>query len=210
MGEKVVEIEPGKASLLSEQGGFFLEAKREEETYMTKDILTESQMDKIMGRVAREAIKRNGDMKDVVLVGIRSRGVPLANWLGEKVGKLSGSPIPIGSLDINLYRDDLSEVDEQPVIRKTELPFSVTNKGIILVDDVLYTGRTVRAAMDALIDFGRPRFIQLFVMIDRGWRELPVQADYVGKRVKTSATENVKVMLKETDGINQIVIKGKK
>jgi pyrimidine operon attenuation protein/uracil phosphoribosyltransferase len=143
----------------------------------------------------------------VALVGIRTRGVPLAEWLVEKVARIQHKPIELGSLDINLYRDDLSEVSEQPVVRPTDIPFSITGKGIVLIDDVLYTGRTIRAAMDALIDFGRPRFIRLAVMIDRGWRELPIQADYVGRKVKTTADQNVKVMLKSIDGESKIVVK---
>lgn len=167
-------------------------------------------MDEAMLKMARQIIKRNRGMEDVVLIGIRSRGVPLAQWLAKSVNGLLKRSVEVGSLDINLYRDDLSEVDEQPVVRKTDLPFSISGKGIVLVDDVLYTGRTIRSALDALIDFGRPKFVQLAVMVDRGWRELPVQADYVAKKIKTSATENVKVMVQEFDGINQIVIKDRK
>jgi pyrimidine operon attenuation protein/uracil phosphoribosyltransferase len=169
--------------------------------------MSETQMDQAITKMARQIIKQNKNMEDCVLIGIRSRGVPLAGWLGRNVGKILKRPVEVGSLDINLYRDDLSEVDEQPVVRKTELPFSITGKGVVLVDDVLYTGRTIRAAMDALVDFGRPKFIQLAVMIDRGWRELPIQADFVAKKMKTSATENVKVMVAEIDGVNQIVVK---
>ncbi|MFH1829336.1 MAG: bifunctional pyr operon transcriptional regulator/uracil phosphoribosyltransferase PyrR [Pseudomonadota bacterium] len=169
-----------------------------------KPLLTEKEMERELVRLAREVI--TDGTENVALVGIRSRGVPLAEWLTEKINALQNKPVELGSLDINLYRDDLSEVSEQPVVRPTEIPFSITGKGIILVDDVLYTGRTIRAAMDALIDYGRPRFIRLLVMVDRGWRELPIQADYVGKRVKTTSTQNVKVMLKDTDGENKVVI----
>jgi pyrimidine operon attenuation protein/uracil phosphoribosyltransferase len=170
-----------------------------------KPLLTEKEMDREITRMAREIVADGTE--NVALVGIRSRGVPLAEWLANKVETIQHKPIEIGSLDINLYRDDLSEVSEQPVVRPTEISFSITGKGIILVDDVLYTGRTIRAAMDALIDYGRPRFIRLMVMIDRGWRELPIQADYIGKRVKTTAVQNVKVMLKETDGENKVIVK---
>lgn len=170
-----------------------------------KLLLTSKDMDQTFLRIAKEIVA-NGT-ENVALVGIRTRGVPLAEWLALKVGVVQNKPIEVGSLDINLYRDDLSEVDEQPVVKKTQLPFSITGKGIILVDDVLYTGRTVRAAMDALIDYGRPRFIKLAVMVDRGWRELPIQPDYVGKSIKTKSSENVKVMLKEIDGENRVVIK---
>lgn len=170
-----------------------------------KSLLTSKDMDQAFMRIAKEIVADGTE--NVALVGIRTRGVPLAEWLARKVVVAQHKPIEVGSLDINLYRDDLSEVDEQPVVRKTQLPFSITGKGIILVDDVLYTGRTVRAAMDALIDYGRPRFIKLAVMVDRGWRELPIQPDYVGKSVKTKSSENVKVMLKEIDGENRVVIK---
>ncbi|MBI2091972.1 MAG: bifunctional pyr operon transcriptional regulator/uracil phosphoribosyltransferase PyrR [Deltaproteobacteria bacterium] len=177
---------------------------------ITKHLMSEAQMDESLAKMAKAIIRRNKNMDEVALIGIRSRGVPLAEWLAKKVKEVLKQPVDVGSLDINLYRDDLSEVDEQPVVRKTELPFSIGGKGIILVDDVLYTGRTIRAALDALIDFGRPKFVQLAVMVDRGWREIPIQADYVAKKLKTTATENVKVMMAEFDGVNQIVVKDKK
>ena len=170
-----------------------------------KPILTSGDMDRELMRVAREIVADGTE--NVALVGIRTRGVPLAEMLAEKIKSLQHKPIEMGILDINLYRDDLSEVSEQPVVRPTELPFSITGKGIILVDDVLYTGRTIRSAMDALIDYGRPRFIKLMAMVDRGWRELPIQADYVGKKVKTTESQNVKVMLEATDGENAVVIR---
>lgn len=210
MTEKITEIEPGKSPPSSSEGFFLSSMEKHEDFVVTKHLMSEAQMDEAMLKMARQIIKRNRGMDDVVLIGIRSRGVPLAQWLAEKVGKLLKHPVDVGSLDINLYRDDLSEVDEQPVVRKTDLPFSISGKGIILVDDVLYTGRTIRSALDALVDFGRPKFVQLAVMVDRGWRELPVQADYVAKKIKTSATENVKVMVQEFDGTNQIVIKDRK
>jgi len=171
-----------------------------------KPLLTENEMDEALFRMAGEIVAHGTD--DVALVGIMTRGVPLARWLAEKVEDIQKKPIMMGTLDINLYRDDLSEVDEQPIIRKTDIPFSVAGKGIILVDDVLYTGRTIRSAMDAMIDMGRPRFIRLMAMIDRGWRELPIQADYVGKQVETTANQNVKVRFTETDGKNEVVILG--
>jgi len=169
-----------------------------------KPILTAAQMERELVRIAREIIADGTE--NVALVGIRTRGVPLAEMLAKSIERIQHKPIELGILDINLYRDDLSEVGEQPVVRTTEIPFSLTGKGIILVDDVLYTGRTIRAAMDALIDYGRPRFIRLAALIDRGWRELPIQADYVGKRVKTTANQNVKVMLKAIDGENAVLI----
>jgi pyrimidine operon attenuation protein/uracil phosphoribosyltransferase len=171
-------------------------------------LLTEKEFDILLHRVAKEIVS-NGT-EGIALVGIRSRGVPLADLLAKKIEKVQGKPVDVGSLDINLYRDDLSEVSEQPVVRPTELPFSITGKGIILVDDVLYTGRTIRAAMDALIDFGRPKFIKLAVLIDRGWREFPIQPDYVGKAVKTTQNQNIKVMVKPIDSENCVYIKEQK
>ncbi len=208
--EKGIEIEIGRPPHKTE--GFFLAGMENngDESMTTKHLMSEAQMEEALAKMARQIIKQNKKMEDIVLIGIRSRGVPLAEWLARKIEAVLKRPVEVGSLDINLYRDDLSEVDEQPVVRKTELPFGISGKGIILVDDVLFTGRTIRAAMDALIDFGRPKFVQLAVMVDRGWRELPIQADYVAKKVKTSATENIKVMLAEMDGTNEILIKDKR
>jgi len=174
---------------------------------MTKGklLLNSKDMDAALVRIAKEIV--TDGTEGVVLVGIRTRGVPLADYLAKKIEKIQGKPIDVGALDINLYRDDLSEVSEQPVVRSTELPFSITGKGIILVDDVLYTGRTIRAAMDALIDFGRPRFIKLAVVVDRGWREFPIQPDYVGKGIKTTQNQNIKVMLETIDGENAVFIR---
>ena len=167
-------------------------------------LMTEQEMDQTLRSLAEQIVKESDNF---ALVGIRSRGVPLANWLGRQIESISKKTPKIGALDINLYRDDLSEVATQPVIHKTEIPFKIDGTGIILVDDVLYTGRTIRCAMDALIDFGRPKFIRLAVLVDRGWRELPVQGDYVGKKIETTANEVVKVMMKEMDGKNEVVIK---
>lgn len=169
-------------------------------------LMNEADMEEALHAVARRIV--DDGTENVALVGIRTRGVPLAQWLARKVEQIQHRPIDVGALDINLYRDDLSEVDEQPVVKPSDLPFSVTGKGIVIVDDVLYTGRTIRAAMDALIDRGRPQFIRLMVMIDRGWRELPIQADYVGRRVQTTANQNVKVRFDETDGANEVLVKG--
>jgi pyrimidine operon attenuation protein/uracil phosphoribosyltransferase len=211
MTEKGVEIGIGKGPSPQAEGFFLASSEKHEDDFMiTKHLMSESQMDESLAKMAKAIIKRNKNMEEVALIGIRSRGVPLAEWLAKKVKEILKEPVDVGSLDINLYRDDLSEVDEQPIVRKTELPFSISGKGIILVDDVLYTGRTIRAALDALIDFGRPKFVQLAVMVDRGWREIPIQADYVAKKLKTTATENVKVMMAEFDGVNQIVVKDKK
>ena len=167
-------------------------------------LMTEAEMDQTLHQMAEAIVKTS---KDFALVGIRSRGVPLAHWLAKHVEAIQKKPVKIGSLDINLYRDDLSEVGEHPIVRETEIPFKVNGMGVVLVDDVLYTGRTIRAALDALIDFGRPKFIKLAALVDRGWRELPIQADYVGKKIETEANEVVKVMIKEMDNKNEVVIK---
>ncbi|MBT3181346.1 MAG: bifunctional pyr operon transcriptional regulator/uracil phosphoribosyltransferase PyrR [Deltaproteobacteria bacterium] len=170
------------------------------------DLMSEEEMDRAILNVAKEIV---GDgTNNVALVGIKTRGIPLAEWLAKKIEAVQHKPIDIGSIDISLYRDDLTEIEDQAIVNKSELPFSVNGRGIILVDDVLYTGRTIRAAMDALIRQGRPKFIKLMVMVDRGWRELPIQADYVGKQLKTKANENVKVRFMDTDEINQVVVKG--
>ena len=180
--------------------------KHDDNFVVTKHLMSESQMDEAITKMARQIVKRNKNMDDIVLIGIRSRGVPLAEWLGNKVSDILKRPVDVGSLDINLYRDDLSEVDEQPVVRKTELPFAITGKGIILVDDVLYTGRTIRAALNALSDLGRPKAIQLAVLVDRGHRELPIRADYVGKNIPTHPREQVAVRLNEVDEREEVVL----
>ena len=162
---------------------------------------------RIVTRIAHEIVERNKGVEDLVLVGIRRRGVPLATRMAEKIKEFEGKAPFEGSLDITLYRDDLSTVSHQPVVGSSEIPVDIANKVIVLVDDVLYTGRTARAAMDALIDFGRPRSIQLAVVIDRGHRELPIRADFVGKNVPTSSKEVIGVKLVEIDGVDSVVIK---
>jgi pyrimidine operon attenuation protein/uracil phosphoribosyltransferase len=157
-------------------------------------------------RIAHEILERNKGVKDLVLIGIRTRGVPLAQRIAAKIGEIEGVPVPLGVLDITLYRDDLSRLGYHPVLHKTEVPFDITDKNVVLVDDVLYTGRTVRAALDALMDLGRPRTVQLAVLVDRGHRELPIRADYVGKNVPTSRREVISVNLREVDGIDKVVI----
>jgi pyrimidine operon attenuation protein/uracil phosphoribosyltransferase len=161
-------------------------------------------------RIAHEILERNRGIEDLALVGIRQRGVPLAARLAVCLRELCGVDIPTGALDITLYRDDLMrhQVGPQPVIRRTEIPFSIDDKRILLVDDVLYTGRTIRAALDALIDFGRPRAIQLIALIDRGHRELPIRADYVGKNIPTSPQQSVQVRLAEIDGVDEVELEG--
>ena len=162
---------------------------------------------RIVTRIAHEIVERNKGVEDLVLVGIRRRGVPLAERLAKKIAEFEGRAPTQGSLDITLYRDDLSTVSHQPVVGATEIPVDINGKIAVLVDDVLYTGRTVRAAMDALIDFGRPRAIQLAVVIDRGHRELPIRADFVGKNVPTSRKEVIGVKLTEVEGVDSVVIK---
>lgn len=157
-------------------------------------------------RIAHEILERNKGTGGVVLVGLRSRGIELARRLSRKIKEIEGIEIPVGALDATLYRDDLGKVGVQPVVRKTEIPFSVDGKSVVLVDDVLYTGRTIRAAMDSLMDLGRPRLIQLAVLVDRGHRELPIRADFVGKNVPTARQEQVQVLLEEEDGVDRVVI----
>jgi len=162
---------------------------------------------RIVTRIAHEIVERNKGVDDLVLVGIRRRGVPIAQRIIEKIGEFEGKQPVMGSLDITLYRDDLSTVAHQPVVGSTDIPVDINGKNVVLVDDVLYTGRTVRAAMDALIDFGRPRTIQLAVVIDRGHRELPIRADFVGKNVPTSRKEVIGVKVTDVDGVDSVVIK---
>ena len=176
----------------------------------TKLIQSPEEIDKSLKRIAHEILEKNTSGKDLVLVGIRKRGVTLAKRLSAKIKEIAGLEVPIGALDINLYRDDLSEVASQPILRKTEVPFSVKDRKVILVDDVLYTGRTIRAALDAIIDLGRPCFIQLAVLLDRGHRELPIRADYVGKNVPTSRKELIEVKLVEDDGIDEVIVQEEK
>ncbi len=167
-------------------------------------------MARTLTRIAHEIVERNRDLGDVALVGIRTRGVWLARRLGLRLLEITNVEVPVGALDITLYRDDLMRqtVGPQPLVRSSEIPFSIDDRRILLVDDVLYTGRTVRAALDALIDFGRPRAIQLVVLVDRGHRELPIKADYVGKNLPTSLKQSVQVRLQETDGQDDVVIHG--
>jgi len=162
---------------------------------------------RIITRIAHEIVERNKGVEDLVLVGIRRRGVPLAERIAAKIAEFEGRTPVLGSLDITLYRDDLSTVSHQPVVGPTDIPVDINGRVVVLVDDVLYTGRTIRAAMDALIDFGRPRSIQLAVVIDRGHRELPIRADFVGKNVPTSRREVIGVKLKDLDGADSVVIK---
>lgn len=169
-------------------------------------VMDEENVRRALYRLSHEITEHNSGTDDLVLVGIRTRGVPLANRLAELIKEHEGIPIPVGILDITFYRDDLSLLSPQPVLHRTEIPEKISGKKVILVDDVLYTGRTVRSALDALMDLGRPAGIQLAVLIDRGHRELPIRADYVGKNVPTAKRELVHVKLKEIDGADQVVI----
>ena len=173
-----------------------------------KQVLDEGGIERALARIAHEIVERNQGMAHLMLVGIRSRGVFLAERLQKKLSGIEKKDIPLGILDITLYRDDLSEVGPKPEIRETHIPASLKGKTVILVDDVLFTGRTVRAALDALIDFGRPKAIQLAILVDRGHRELPIKADYVGKNVPTAFGDRVIIRLKETDGQDEAVIAG--
>ncbi|MDW7671507.1 MAG: bifunctional pyr operon transcriptional regulator/uracil phosphoribosyltransferase PyrR [Bacillota bacterium] len=170
-------------------------------------ILDNEKINRSLTRMAHEIIEKNRGVEEVVLVGIRTRGVPLAKRLQERIRDIEGVEVPLGELDITYYRDDLTTQSEKPQVQPADLPFSVIGKVVVLVDDVLFTGRTIRAALDALMDMGRARKIQAAVLVDRGHRELPIRADYVGKNVPTSSREMIAVELMETDGRNQVVIK---
>ncbi len=174
-------------------------------------ILDPDAVRRALTRVAHEILEKNKGVGDLCIVGIRTRGAVLAERLKECVRQIEGTEVPVGILDITLYRDDLTLVDTQPVVHETLINFDITGKKVILVDDVLFTGRTIRAALDALIDFGRPANIQLAVLIDRGHRELPIRADYVGKNIPTSLEQNVKVALEEVDGkADEVIIEKRK
>jgi pyrimidine operon attenuation protein/uracil phosphoribosyltransferase len=171
-------------------------------------VMDAERIGRALARIAHEIVERNRGVDRLALVGVRTRGVPIAARLAARLKEITGEDVPVGALDITLYRDDLMRhpVGPQPLVRSTDIPFSIDDRVILLVDDVLYTGRTVRAALDELIDFGRPRAIQLVVIVDRGHRELPIKADYVGKNLPTSRAESVSVRLAETDGRDEVVI----
>src|SRR5574337_1814556 len=169
-------------------------------------ILDPPAIQRAVTRIAHEIAERNNGTENLVLIGLRSRGVDLARRIAKELTMITGAESPVGALDVTLYRDDLDKVGPQPVVRKTDITFSINEKRVVLVDDVLYTGRTIRAALDGLIDLGRPRLIQLAVLVDRGHRELPIRADYVGKNVPTSNEEQIQVLLTEEDGEDRVVI----
>ncbi len=171
-----------------------------------KLIMTSDDIRRTLARIAHEIIEQNKTMDRLILVGMRTRGVPLARRLAANIESFEKAKIPVGALDISLYRDDLPSLEQQPFVQRTTIPATIDDRVIVLVDDVLYTGRSTRAAMDALIDLGRPRLIQLAVLIDRGHREMPIRPDYVGKNIPSSRYEEIKVQLVETDGIDEVAI----
>ena len=176
------------------------------ETRLKSQLMSASEMDRTLVRLAHEILEKTENLDQLAFIGIRRRGVPLAQRLARKINELEKRDVPVGILDINLYRDDLSTVGAKPVLNATEIPFDVTGKDIVLTDDVLYTGRTVRAALDALFDHGRPARVQLLCLIDRGWRELPIEARYVGRMVQTSANEIIEVKFQEIDQMEKVLL----
>jgi pyrimidine operon attenuation protein/uracil phosphoribosyltransferase len=171
-----------------------------------RNLMTPEDIQRALIRIAHEIVERNKGAGSLVLVGMQTRGVPIARRLAATISDLEGINVPVGSLDISLYRDDLSSLSLKPTVHRTDIPVDVTDKQIVLVDDVFYTGRSIRAAMDALIDQGRPQSIQLAVLVDRGHRELPIRADYVGKNIPTSINEEIKVEIREVDAEDKVVI----
>jgi pyrimidine operon attenuation protein/uracil phosphoribosyltransferase len=171
-----------------------------------KKLMDETAIKRAITRIAHEIIESNKGVENVALIGIRRRGGPLAQRLAEQIEEIEGIKVPVGILDITLYRDDLTTLASQPQLHRTEVFFDINDLNVVLVDDVLYTGRTIRAALDALIDIGRPRCIQLAVLVDRGHRELPIKADYVGKNIPTSLKEVIAVLVNEIDGAEEVVI----
>lgn len=215
VGGKIAEVLPYRAATENDSGSPFFVSDGEASLgglespmspLQTEHLMSASQMQKCVEKLGSAMLKRLSGEQNLIFVGIRSRGVPLANRLAEFWEKKAGTKVAVGALDINLYRDDLSEVDDFPIVKCTELPSSITGRGVVLIDDVLYTGRTIRAALDALMDFGRPRFIQLSVLVDRGFRELPIESNYVGTTIESQKNENIKVLLESVDGEDGIVI----
>jgi pyrimidine operon attenuation protein/uracil phosphoribosyltransferase len=169
-------------------------------------LMSASEIDRTMVRLAHEVLEKSDDAGNLAFIGIRRRGVPMAQRLARKIEELEGKKVPVGILDITLYRDDLSTIGEKPVVTSTEIDFPVEGKDVILMDDVLYTGRTIRAALDALFKLGRPARVQLLVLIDRGHRELPIEAQYIGRKVPTSSREIIEVKFNEVDGIEKVLL----
>ncbi len=171
-----------------------------------KVVMTPEDIRRALVRIAHEIVERNKGAENLVFVGLRTRGVPLAKRLAKVIKEFEPFHIPVGALDISLYRDDLSSLNLKPVVHRTDIPTDVTDRQVILVDDVLYTGRSIRAAMDAIMDLGRPESIQLAVLVDRGHRELPIRADYVGKNIPSALTEEIQAYIEEVDGKDEVVI----
>jgi pyrimidine operon attenuation protein / uracil phosphoribosyltransferase len=169
-------------------------------------LMTATEIDRTVQRLAHEIVEKSGGTANLALIGIRRRGVPLANRIAQAMRGIDGVDVPVGTLDIPLYRDDLSKVAAQPVLQSSDIPFTVDDKDLVVVDDVLYTGRTIRAAMNGLFDLGRPKRIRLCVLIDRGHRELPVEASFIGRTVQTSDTEIIEVRLNEIDGEERVML----
>jgi len=178
----------------------------EKDMKVKKEIIDKDDIRRALTRISHEIIEKNEGTEDLVIIGVRSRGVPMAERLAKRISEFEDVEVPTGILDITLYRDDLSQVSNQPIIHQTEISFDITDKKVVLTDDVLYTGRTVRAALDALIDLGRPKSIQLAILVDRGHRELPIRPDYVGKNLPTSQSEVVSVNFKEIDGEDNVLL----
>jgi pyrimidine operon attenuation protein/uracil phosphoribosyltransferase len=175
-----------------------------------KEIVDKMTMNRALTRITYEIIERHKGIDDIVLIGIKTRGIYLANRIAERLKQLEGKEVPVGEIDITLYRDDNHEIKkDEPTINASDVPFSIENKEVILVDDVIFTGRTIRAALDAIMDLGRPDKISLAVLVDRGHRELPIRADYVGKNIPTSKSEQITVSVEEVDGSDRILIKNK-
>lgn len=175
-------------------------------TRLKSQLMTASEIDRTLVRLAHEILEKTQDHDKLAFIGIRRRGVPIAQRLAAKIKDLEAREVPVGILDINLYRDDLSTVGDRPQLNATEINFDVTGKDIILTDDVLYTGRTIRAALDALFEHGRPARVQLLVLIDRGWRELPIEARYIGRKIQTSAVEIIEVKFQEIDDVEKVLL----
>jgi pyrimidine operon attenuation protein/uracil phosphoribosyltransferase len=171
-----------------------------------KPLMSSEEIARALVRIAHEVVEKNRGARDIVLVGVRTRGVPLAQRLAAIIRDFEGIAVPVGALDIGLHRDDISYQESKPAVQSTDIPTDITDKQVILVDDVLYTGRSIRAAMDALVDLGRPRTIQLAVLVDRGHRELPIRADYVGRNIPSSRDEKIQVQVEEIDAIDRVTI----
>ena len=176
------------------------------EIHQKAQLMSASEVERTLIRLAHEILEKNNGVEDLALVGIRRRGVPLAARLAKIIQRIEKKPVPLGTLDITLYRDDLSTLDSKPVVQKTEMEIPITGKSVVLVDDVLYTGRTTRAAMDALFRVGRPRRLQLCVLIDRGHRELPIEAAFIGRTVQTTENQIIEVKLREVDDAEKVLL----